>query len=63
MGKPHNTEFSVETAMSNMRAEYEEAFGKSAEFELTLDGLGLEDFPERDYFLEAGQLLREEAEE
>ena len=58
MGK--NKRGAVEEIMEMaVREEYEKAFGKPAEFELTLDGLGLEDFPEREYFLEAGRLLRE----
>jgi dsDNA-binding SOS-regulon protein len=40
---------------------FDKMMGTTATYEEVLDGLGLEDFPERDYFIEAGKLLREAA--
>lgn len=56
MGKHEEKEWAGE-----IDRQYKAEHGDLAHFAQTLDGLGLEDFPERDYFLEAGQLLREAA--
>jgi len=54
MGKYTKKEWAEETDRR-----YKAEYGPLAHFVQTLDGLGLDDFPERDYFLEAGRLLRE----
>ena len=57
MGKHEQQEWAVQ-----VDREYAEKYGSLAHFVQTLDGLGMEDFPERDYFIEAGKLLDEAAE-
>jgi hypothetical protein len=47
------------TLLEEKRSELANLASEPVTWEDTLDGLGLEDFPERDYFLEAGRLLRE----